>query len=453
MTDLNNKRVLVLGAGRDGVAAAQFIYYAFPNARLAIADKRTVNMPLEQIKTLFADDYPTSLNDWDVVVVSPGVKPNEPLLETMNPNAHLTTGTNLFLEHCEGTVIGVTGSKGKSTTAAMIASILTHAGKRAHLVGNIGTPALTELRENNEKDDIYVFEMSSYMTRLLEQAPDIAVVTTLFPEHQDYHGSTEQYYADKMRIADLLTPEQHLVYNNQNDELVRRVENLQATKHAYPATETAHIESTEVYYGETNMIFIQEIPLEGYHNVLNTLGAINAAALAGVKPEEMEKGIEQFVSLPHRLQHVGTYKGINFYNDSLSTAPEATLAALNAVSKVETLFLGGQDRGYDFTELAAEVVRRKISNIILFPDSGSTIRKALEDAGFKGEFLEADNMAAAVSWAYEVTGQGNTCLLSCASPSYSIFTDYQDRGNRFTGAVISIAHGRDISYEAHSGHC
>lgn len=450
MTDLNNKRVLVLGAGRDGVAAAQFIYHTYPNARLAIADKRQVNMPLEQIKTLFKDDYPTSLADWDVVVLSPGIKPTEPLLKTAKQT---TTGTNLFLEHCKGTVIGVTGSKGKSTTSALIASILKHAGKRVHLVGNIGTPALTELRENNTKDDIYVFEMSSYMTRMLEQSPDYVVITTLFPEHQDYHGSTEQYYADKMRIADLQTPEQHLIYNKENEELVKRVAESKAQKHPYPLKEETHIVNTEVFYADDPLFFVNLIPLEGYHNIQNAIGAISAAVLMGVEPKDVEKGVDEFVSLPHRLQHVGKFKGIDFYNDSLSTAPEATLAALQALWKVNTLFLGGQDRGYDFTALAEDIVRLKIGNIVLFPDSGSTIRTALEEAGFQGKFLEADNMADAVTWAYEVTGQGNTCLLSCGSPSYSIFTDYQDRGNRFTGAVISIGHGRDISYEAHDGHC
>lgn len=450
MKDFNNKRVLVLGAGRDGVAAAQFIYHTYPNARLAVADKRSVEMPLEQIKTLFGNDYPTSLSDWDVVVVSPGVPPREPLLKTAKA---ITTGTNIFLEHCKGTVIGVTGSKGKSTTSALIASVLKHAGKKVHLVGNIGTPALTELREHNTAEDIYVYEMSSYMTRLLEKAPDIAVVTELFPEHQDYHGSTEQYFTDKLRIAALLTPKQHLVYNDTNTELAQRVANVAAQKHPYPSQAEAHTQNTELAYADRNILFINEIPLDGYHNVLNTMAAVNTAAILGIEPTAMEPGITQFVSLPHRLQFVGTFQEIDFYNDSLSTAPEATLAALQAVSNVKTLFLGGQDRGYDYTHLAEEVVRLQVEHVVLFPDSGPTIRKKLEAAGYTGDFLESADMAEAVKWAYEVTPKGSVCMLSCAAPSYSIFIDYQDRGNRFTGAVITLGHGHEITYESHDGHC
>lgn len=445
MTDLNNKRVLVLGAGRDGVAAAQFIYHTYPNARLAIADTRNVIMPLENIKTLFEDAYPNSLADWDVVVVSPGIKPSTPLLKTAR---YITTATNLFLEHCTGTVIGVTGSKGKSTTAAVIYSILNKLEMPAHLVGNIGTPALTELRENNSKDDIFVFEMSSYMTSRLEQAPDIAVITTLFPEHQDYHGSTEQYYTDKCRIAEIQTKKQHLIYNSANEELAKRVAHFEGQKYPYPTAETAYVQDGMVWYQDQVIIDIEDIPLDGEHNVLNVMGAITACMQLGLDQHLLTYGIAEFVSLPHRLQNVGTYNDITFYNDSLSTAPEATIAALEAVPNVKTLFLGGQDRGYEFTELAQKIIEAGVEHIVLFTEgSGAVIRKELDAAGYEGDYFEyPGNMRDAVEWAYTVTPAGSVCMLSCASPSYGIFLDYQDRGNRYTGAIVNIAHGIDITY-------
>ena len=155
-----------------------------------------------------------------MVVVSPGIPPHTPLLATAQ---RITTGTNIFFQHCKGTIIGVTGSKGKSTTASIIAHILKHAGKHTHLVGNIGTPALTELLTTNATADVWVMELSSYQTRLLEHGPDIAVITTFFPEHLDYHTSVEQYYTDKLRITAAQSSRDTVIYNHDNAELQQRI--------------------------------------------------------------------------------------------------------------------------------------------------------------------------------------------------------------------------------------
>lgn len=430
--DFSQSHVLILGTGREGTAAATFLATTYPNARITVADQHEIAWTLPNIPLRTGADYPTSLSEWDIVVVSPGIPPHTPLLTTAQ---RITTGTNIFFEHCNGTTIGVTGSKGKSTTASIINHILNHAKKRSRLVGNIGTSALTELQKTNTTADIWVVELSSYQTRLLEQGPHIAVITTLFPEHLDYHGSVEQYYTDKLRITTTQSKRDLLIYNQNNEELQQRVcqrsTSLQANKIPWPSETGAHIHNQHILYGIETILPASNIPLLGEHNLSNVLGAITVAKQLAIDNTRIAEAIRTFQPLPHRLQPVGAFRDITFINDSLATTPEATLAALQTISPVGTLFLGGLDRGYDFTALTQHIVALHIPNVILFPDSGATIAAALDTAGYNGTIHHSSTMEDAVRWAYEHTPAHTTALLSCASPSYSIFKNFEDRGNQF----------------------
>ncbi len=436
MTDLNNKRVLILGAGREGSSAARFVYRTFPNARITIADQNNSDFTESGIETLFGEAYPRSLKEWDITILSPGIQPDNPLLASANET---TTATNLFMEHCKGTVVGVTGSKGKSTTSALIAHILKQADKQAHLLGNIGYPALDGLQQSNTTADLFIFEMSSYQTRLLHTGPDIAVVTALFPDHINYHGSVEQYYTDKLQIAATQTPKQELCFNETDTEAVARLSDMPAEKITWHVEDRAHERDEVLYYGMEEILPTDQLPLLGKHNISNVLAAITVCKLLSIDKTRIAEGIRTFTPLPHRLEEIATVNGVTYINDSLATTPEATIAAIDAVAPVGVILLGGTDRGYDFSALGQAVADSSIHHVILFPESGPAIQAAIEAAGGTPTFFETEHMGEAVRSAAQHIKQEETCLLSCAAPSFSLFEDYADRGDQFRNAVLELS--------------
>lgn len=432
--EINNQSICILGAGREGKATAAYLRTTYPEATLTIADEQEVDFTMERVATRFGEEYPISLEEWDVVVVSPGIHPKTPLLETAE---HITTATNIFLHDCRGMTMGVTGSKGKSTTASVLHAVFMEAGLQAHLCGNIGIPALEVLAKHNTEEDIFIVEMSSYQTSRLDgQAPDISVVTSLFPDHIDYHGGKNQYYLDKLKIVTMQREDQLAVFNQNNPDLKERMEFISDNNLAYPSKEYAHVRDGVVMYADERVMAVKDIPLLGEHNVENILGVVSVAKEFGIDNEAIGRAVMHFKSLPHRLQNIGEFNGVTFYDDSISTTPESAVAAIRAVPNVQTLILGGQDRGYEFTLLAEEITKHKIPNIVLFPDSGSQIKAALEAAEYTSQqLLETSSLEKAAAFAFEHTEKQHACILSPASPSYNLFKNFEDRGDQFKKAV------------------
>lgn len=434
--ELNGRTICVLGAGREGISTALYLAQAAPQASVSIADQQELQLTLPpQIRQFTGLYYPATLAAWEIVVVSPGILPATPLLRTARI---ITTATNIFMGDCRGLVVGVSGSKGKSTTAALLHNIMSTAGKRAFLVGNIGYPALAELSRHNDPDDLFIYELSSYQLSRIEQAPPIAVLTNLFPEHITYHGDLEQYYTDKLRITTLQTPEQLVIANQNSGELLKRIQASPAQKLFYPDMNGAHSENGTIFYGREELVDMQNLQLRGEHNAENILGAVTAAAYLGADLNAIRQGITTFIPLPHRLELVGTVNGITFYNDSLSTTPESTIAALKSVGPVGTIFLGGENRGYDFSGLARMIKQLNIPNAVFFPDSGLVIEEALRELGHGMKSIHTTSMEEAVQFAFDNTAKNHICLLSCASPSYTVFKNYEDRGNQFEHAVMKL---------------
>ncbi len=329
----------------------------------------------------------------DITIKTPGVNKNQMM-------GFYTTPTNLFFGARKGsnTIIGVTGSKGKSTTSTLIYHILKAAGKDARLLGNIGKPMIEDLLKPVPKGRIFVLEISSFQLDDIHYSPNIAVVTNLFPEHMDFHGSLEDYYAAKKNIFAFQTDTDHLVFCPK---------------------------ATQSY----------ETTLLGEHNQNNIEAAAQVARILQIPEETIKKAVKEFTGLPHRLEKVGEYNGITFYDDAISTTPESTLEALAALPNTATIFLGGQDRGYNFVQLEKALTQSKVKNIVLFPDSGDHMLK--NPAPFN--ILRTHNMKEAVAFAYQYTPAGNVCLLSCASPSYSLWKNFEVKGDEFKKAVKTLA--------------
>lgn len=370
------KNVAIIGYGNEGKITEQYLKKNYPHLKIGILDESTDK------------NYLDKQRDYDVAIKTPGIPKGKITIP-------YTTATNIFFSAIKNPTIGITGTKGKSTTTSLAYEMIKASGKKVRLLGNIGNPMLAVLLEKNiDPKEIFVIELSSYMLDDIEYSPNVALLLNLFPEHMNYHGSVENYYAAKRNI---------FKFQKGSDK-------------AFVAPFTAKIPLTD-----------KDIPLLGEHNKTDIRAAITAAKVFGIKDLAIKKAIKNFKPLPHRLELVGTYNGITFYDDAISTTPESTIMALKSLQKVDTIFLGGTDRGYNFVELEKTLRKFKIKNIVLFPDSGKRVLKSRK--GFT--ILETKSMHEAVAFAYKNSRPGTICLLSTASPSYSLWKNFEAKGYEF----------------------
>ncbi len=424
-------RIAILGFGREGQDTFLFLRKLFPKKVLGIADERKIKIKFSKskINLHLGRNYLKALKNYDLVIKSPGI-PFKKLPKS--DLAKITTQTDIFFQNCPGKIIGVTGTKGKSTTSSLIYQILKKGGVKAKLVGNIGKPVLTPLLKA-KKSDVFVYELSSHQLYNLKRSPQIAVILNIYPEHLDYYRSFREYANVKANIARYQSKKDYLIYNYL-DPIVKKISRKSLAK---------------------------KLPIKGKYYRLNIAAAKRVGEIFKIPRKTIQEAVKRFKPLPHRLEFVGKFKGIEFYNDSLSTIPETTIEALDFLGdRVQTLILGGFDRGLDFQKLAERIVESNIKTLILFPTTGKRIWKEInivryfatrkmlhnvivrhlsKSSGKKNKpdlrhFFVKD-MEETVSLAYRYTEKGKICLLSPASPSFGLFKDYAERGDLFKKLV------------------
>jgi len=427
-------RVAVLGFGVEGRAAAAWL--AKKGVRhLFVLDREPPSDRPEGAS--FAPDSDSAVLDRvDLLVRSPGIAPRHPLLvEAFRRGLPVTTGTSLFVEavRAQGIpIVGVTGSKGKSTTSTILHLVLDEAGIDNLLVGNIGRAALDALDDVLERRAIVIYEMSSYQTHDLSIGPDVAIVTRLFPEHLDWHGSKESYYLSKLNIARAQRASDTTIWNATDPEIAARVPLGPAQQVPYGDEAGIHFARGAFHRGSERLFDDRDMKLRGLHNRLNACAALAAAEAFGGSAADLQAVLSRFAGLPHRLEDVGMHDGIRWINDSISTAPEAAVAALEALEdEVATYIGGGADRGFDFTPLATALAARRVPNVILVPPGGPRMAQAIE-----GPSHAAADLAEAVHLARQLTPAGKTVLFSPASPSYGTFRNFEERGAAFRALVM-----------------
>jgi UDP-N-acetylmuramoylalanine-D-glutamate ligase len=399
LQNLKNKKIIIVGFGREGKNTYKTLKKLFPLKSIALADKKEIKADEREIYT--GKDYLNNLKNYDVIIKTPGIPFNE--VKKNAGLAKITSQTELFLENCPGKVIGVTGTKGKSTTSTLIYKILKDSFKNVKLVGNMGKPCLSYLLTAKPKD-IFVFEMSCHQLDHISKSPNIAVFINIYPEHLDYYKTFLKYFNSKKNITKFQDKNDLFIYNPEFKE----IENIKTKAHKIPFKES----------------FLKN----NIHK--NTIAAAIAVSKTfGLTEKEIKKSIDEFKTLDSRIEFLGNFNGINFYNDSLATIPEATIFALNELKNVDTLILGGLDRGIKFNKLTEEIKNKKIKNIILFPNTDKKIYKDLKNENIN--FFFTDSMKEAVLFAKKNTKKGSICLLSPAAPSYNLFKDYKDRANQF----------------------
>lgn len=415
----------------------------------------------------------TALASLDVLVRSPGVPPSHPLLIAASARGiEITTSTNLFLErvrHAGLAVIGITGSKGKSTTSTLTHRALVASGVNAILVGNIGKPCLDRLDEIVSSGATTVIELSSYQCNDLVMGPSIAVELCLFPEHLDWHGSLSAYYDAKLRLARFQRADDVVVYHADDRELVARLP-LGPARHVGFGLGGEIAWRGGRFEQRGDVLFDDHMRLRGAHNRLNACAALAAVAALGVDlvahRTAISSAICEFEGLPHRLEIVGEFAGIRWVNDSISTAPEAAVAAIEAFAPdVRSIIVGGHDRGYDFTPLVDEILRRRIDRVAVLPTSGLRLAEAIrgrqtspskahgeaacEIDGLRIEIHESRDVPDAVRWCAANTPRGATCLFSPASPSYGVYKDFQERGEHLRREVSALEVGASHERDRH----
>ncbi len=437
---LQNRKVLILGFGREGQSSYRFIQTHFPELALAVADRNPEQFAdrekLPENMFFFAgDNYLEAIADFDVILHSPGIQISD--IKNRYPDKVWLSQSGLFLEHYHRQIIGVTGTKGKSTTSSLIYYILKKAGKNVLLIGNIGVPPL-DLYENIVKDTILVFELSANQLQHLHHSPHIAILLNLFPEHLDYFGSESCYYAAKWNITKFQTDADIFIYDRENEALQRDIGkfNLNSQKAAIDA---AMMEPDEGKAAFESLLQSSDLPLKGRHNIKNILAAWMACRQMNLRSDEIILGIKSFKPLEHRLEFVGNYCGIDFYNDSISTIPESTLAALETLGHVHTLILGGHDRGISYSRMLSTIADLQVARILFTGPAGKRMMQEFDPMKHPGQEVIFETRFSDLAAWMGTTPQGMACLLSPAASSYDQFQNFEARGRAFKKMAESLA--------------
>lgn len=433
--DLKNRKTVIWGTGREGAAAAQFIRKALPGHPLTFIDEAEGKDKIEggyevarkpsQIKA--------ALEGVEVIVKSPGVSLYHPAIENLKQKGVVITSLlNLWFAEPHGTkTVCITGTKGKSTTAALLAHTLNRLGVKTALAGNIGTP-VTQV--GGDDATCTVIEMSSYQAADFDGQCDIAVLTSLYPEHLDWHKTLETYYRDKLN---LFAHAAAAVINNETAKAIAQAGlALDATGVTLTGTQDGiHANGTTVQDGETVLGTVQNAHLARAHNMVNICVVLTVIRRLGHDPRVALAAMDDFTGLPHRQHELGERGGILFVDDSISTTPQSAIAAMEVYrGKPVTLIAGGHDRGIDYAPLADYIVEHKIHAVICLGASGKRIMQELQTRGH-GNVSAAAGMQDVIVAAKAGTPAGGVVLLSPAAPSYGLFKDFTERGKAFAAAA------------------
>lgn len=436
--DLGTARVAIWGLGREGRAAIGWLRARHPMLPLLLlddAEDASAPAGIDRIRCAFgATAVARALGDVDVLIKSPGVSLYRPEIEAARGNAvKVTSLLNLwFAENFDVTTICVTGTKGKSTTASLIAHILERLGRRMALTGNIGVP-ITEI--DPARTDYAVIEVSSYQAADFDGVCDLAVLTSLYPEHIDWHRTLDAYYRDKLN---LLRRSRCAIVNREAALAVDRLGSPPAPGiDVFNEKGAVHSVGLEIFDGKRRIGEVASRYLARSHNLSNVCAALTVMKRLDLDLRAALGASGDFRPLPHRQQELGEAGGVLYVDDSISTAPEATLAALEVYAGREiAVIVGGYDRGIDYDKLIAAVVAGAARWVICLGASGERIHAGLSAAATAQPqtavaAYRAQTMGEAVAYAARMTGPGGVVLLSPAAPSYGYYRDFTERGRDF----------------------
>lgn len=447
--DLKNQRVLVVGLGKSGAAAARLLHSL--GARVTVSDSKAQAELGKDIPALLelgvivetGAHGERTFRDQDLIVVSPGVPVDAPQLQQARSLGLPVIGeVELAYRYLQGKVIAITGSNGKTTTTSLAGEILAKSGFKTQVGGNIGTP-VTELVSTSTANTWNVLEISSFQLETVETfAPKIAAVLNVTPDHLDRHGDFDTYAAMKARIFEFQTA-QDLAVLNAADEACRAMQHKVRSQlywfdRSQPAQSGAFVESSRIWWQaqgkRSDVMPVAEIALKGAHNVENVLAAVAIAMLAGCEPERVRQAVREFKAVEHRLEFVAEIGGVQYFNDSKATNVDATIKALESFPGNIHLILGGKDKGSDYTVLRA-LIDARVKRVYTIGAAAEKIEKQLAGA----PLVPAKTLQRAVGAASESATAGDVVLLAPACASFDQFESYEHRGRVFKQLVTALA--------------
>ncbi len=418
----SNKQILILGLGKEGISTQKTLAALFPNQKIATMDKSN------------STDYLQNLGQYQVIFKTPSLPIDDPALIDFQKNGGvITSQLNEFLRVYKNQTVGVTGTKGKSTTTTFIYQLLLESGKNAVIAGNMGIPPF-ETSDQIEENTLIAVEMSSYQLQSVEFSPHWAVWLNVFQEHLNFHGNLDNYTLAKAKITLHQSEEDIFIFNEADQIISKFATSSKAIKYSFKPAHS--MEDFPLRLSETNTTQLSQVFLT------NDLPAVlQLSKVMKIDEATILNTIKNFKSLPHRLEKISSPSGRVFIDDTLATIPEAAAAAIDAFPNVQVMLLGGFDRGIEYELIVEKIVQSKIPVLIFFKPSGEKMLKLLNqktsDQYFPKTFL-VDSMQEAVQLSIEHSQHGDVILLSPASPSFGQFKDYQDKSDQFRHWILEL---------------
>lgn len=419
----SDKKVAVLGFGKEGQEVAEYLNKQ--KAKITIFDRNKDIRKNKRYKYILGENYLEKLSNFDYIFRSPGFYRYLPeIIKAEEKGSVITSETKLFFEKFKGKIIAVTGTNGKGTTSTLIYEILKKAGKDVNISGNIGINNLLNILEtHNNKNAYAILELSSFQLIDLNLGPHISVVLNITTDHLDWHKNRQEYVTAKSQLVRYQTEDDFAVIN----------------KDYKTSRNFAKLTEAKIIYFSKNQWPNYKTSLIGDHNKENILAAAAVAKILKINDSLIKQVVENYRPMPHRLEFVRDYKGIDFYNDSCSTSSQPAIAAIKSFKKPITLILGGSDKGLEFYDLAKAINKSSVKNIILIGQIANKLESKLRN--FKGNIINLGmtDMREIVDTALRVTSQNEIALLSPAAASFGMFQNYADRGDQFKEYVKKLS--------------
>lgn len=436
---LNGKDILILGFGREGRSTLRFIQKYVTCRSVTVADAAKIDPSgWEGVSFLCGEEYQSSLRRYDVILKSPGIVLLDKSEEVLRK---LSSQTQLFLECFRDQTIGITGTKGKSTTTTLIYHILKSGGVDALLVGNIGIPAFDRIDKITKKT-VIVYELSCHQLEYVNVSPHIALLLNLYEDHLDHYGSVREYHGAKERIYRFQNKGDLFLCNAACEKQLAEAAAETVTLSDRCGVSDVGICGYTIHYYDKSLILKEtDTTLVGNHNFFDIAAAYTVTKLFSISDAKFKTALFDYRALPHRLEYFETVNGVKYYDDSISTVCQTTIQALIALKHVGTVIIGGMDRGIDYGELAEFLSIYYVDNIVLMPDTGFRIGGMIEEkCRAKGSYchcIYVGDLREAVEVAVQQTPKGKSCLLSPAAASYGFFKNFEERGAVFKELVRS----------------
>jgi len=430
-------KIAIAGYGLEGASSYRY-YGADSENEITIVDQR---QPIQEIPegvlTIIGEDAFGNLDGFDMVVRTASLAPSQ-----IKTDGKIWSSTNEFFAQCPAQIIGVTGTKGKGTTASLIAKILKTAGKKVWLVGNIGIAAL-DILEDIHSEDVVVFELSSFQLWDLERSPHVAVVLLIEPDHLNVHDDFDDYVHAKSNVRKYQKAGDFCIFHPTNpySRQIAEVSDLGTSeRYGVQADGGVYVKDQAFYQGEHKICSVNALQLIGQHNVENACAAISVARAYKVSDRDIEVGLKEFHGLPHRIEFIREVGGVKYYNDSFSSAPAATVAAIKSFTQPEIVILGGIDKGADFTELIDTITARdNVKAVIVIGEIRAKLAGLLRAQHVSNvETTDLKTLQPIVELARMQAKEGDVIVLSPGCASFDMFKDFYDRGDQFRTIIKNL---------------